>query len=415
MYVLDEPSAGLHPADTRGAADRAGPAEGGGELGVRGRARPGRGARAPTGWSTWAPRPGEHGGQVLHSGPVAALARRRGLGDGAASCSTDSPAPGPPGPREPRGPADGRPGAPGTTCAGVERASSRSACYRRHRSLRVRQVDADRRRSSRGARRASGRLVGRRPEAPSAAPPGPTWPPTPACSTPCARLFAGTEEARARGYGVGRFSFNVAGGRCETCQGEGFVSVELLFLPSTYAPCPDCAGARYNPRDARGDLPGTDHRGGPRPHRRGRGRVLRRRRHAAGLAQPAHPARGGARVPAARPARHRAVGGEAQRIKLASELQRGRARPHPLSARRADDRPASGRRRGADAAAARPGRRRSHRRGRRARHGGGGGRRLGHRHGPRGRRRGRAGRGRGPAALVATRPRAGRRPISRGN
>ncbi|MET9624554.1 excinuclease ABC subunit UvrA [Streptomyces sp. NPDC006464] len=61
------------------------------------------------------------------------------------------------------------------------------------------------------------------------------------------RLFAATDEARERGYQVGRFSFNVPGGRCETCQGEGFVSVELLFLPSTYAPCPDCHGARYNP------------------------------------------------------------------------------------------------------------------------------------------------------------------------
>ncbi|MHB9755892.1 ATP-binding cassette domain-containing protein [Streptomyces sp. BYX5S] len=61
------------------------------------------------------------------------------------------------------------------------------------------------------------------------------------------KLFAGTDEAKARGYGVGRFSFNVTGGRCETCQGEGFVSVELLFLPSTYTPCPDCGGARYNP------------------------------------------------------------------------------------------------------------------------------------------------------------------------
>ncbi|WP_435972901.1 ATP-binding cassette domain-containing protein [Streptomyces sp. Qhu_M48] len=61
------------------------------------------------------------------------------------------------------------------------------------------------------------------------------------------RLFTETGEARARGYKAGRFSFNVAGGRCETCQGEGFVSVELLFLPSTYAPCPDCHGARYNP------------------------------------------------------------------------------------------------------------------------------------------------------------------------
>lgn len=61
------------------------------------------------------------------------------------------------------------------------------------------------------------------------------------------KLFTATEEARERGYKAGRFSFNVPGGRCETCQGEGFVSVELLFLPSTYAPCPDCRGARYNP------------------------------------------------------------------------------------------------------------------------------------------------------------------------
>jgi excinuclease ABC subunit A len=61
------------------------------------------------------------------------------------------------------------------------------------------------------------------------------------------RIFAATDEAGARGYRAGRFSFNVAGGRCETCQGEGFVSVELLFLPSTYTPCPDCHGARYNP------------------------------------------------------------------------------------------------------------------------------------------------------------------------
>jgi excinuclease ABC subunit A len=60
------------------------------------------------------------------------------------------------------------------------------------------------------------------------------------------RLYAATDEAQARGYGAGRFSFNVAEGRCETCQGEGFVAVELLFLPGTYAPCPTCEGARYN-------------------------------------------------------------------------------------------------------------------------------------------------------------------------
>ncbi|MFI7481136.1 excinuclease ABC subunit UvrA [Kocuria sp. M1R5S2] len=61
------------------------------------------------------------------------------------------------------------------------------------------------------------------------------------------KLYAATDEARARGWGPGRFSFNVAGGRCETCQGEGFLAVELLFLPGTYGPCPDCRGARYNP------------------------------------------------------------------------------------------------------------------------------------------------------------------------
>jgi excinuclease ABC subunit A len=62
------------------------------------------------------------------------------------------------------------------------------------------------------------------------------------------RLFAATRQARARKYDAGRFSFNVAKGRCETCQGEGYVCVELLFLPSVYAPCPTCKGARYNAR-----------------------------------------------------------------------------------------------------------------------------------------------------------------------
>ena len=60
------------------------------------------------------------------------------------------------------------------------------------------------------------------------------------------KLFAGTPEARQAHYDAGRFSFNVAKGRCETCEGEGFVSVELLFMPSVYAPCPTCHGARYN-------------------------------------------------------------------------------------------------------------------------------------------------------------------------
>jgi excinuclease ABC subunit A len=60
------------------------------------------------------------------------------------------------------------------------------------------------------------------------------------------KLFAATPAARTRRYDAGRFSFNVAKGRCETCEGEGFVSVELIFLPSVFAPCPTCHGARYN-------------------------------------------------------------------------------------------------------------------------------------------------------------------------
>jgi len=60
------------------------------------------------------------------------------------------------------------------------------------------------------------------------------------------KLFAATKTARSRKYDAGRFSFNVAKGRCDNCQGEGFVFVEMLFLPSVYAPCPVCGGKRYN-------------------------------------------------------------------------------------------------------------------------------------------------------------------------
>ncbi|HEY8322496.1 MAG TPA: excinuclease ABC subunit UvrA [Candidatus Baltobacteraceae bacterium] len=61
------------------------------------------------------------------------------------------------------------------------------------------------------------------------------------------KLFAATKGARARRFDAGRFSFNVAKGRCPTCEGEGYVMVELLFLASVYAPCPACHGSRYNP------------------------------------------------------------------------------------------------------------------------------------------------------------------------
>ena len=59
-------------------------------------------------------------------------------------------------------------------------------------------------------------------------------------------LFAGTHEARSRGYKTGRFSFNVKGGRCEPCQGDGLIKVEMHFLPDVYVPCDVCKAKRYN-------------------------------------------------------------------------------------------------------------------------------------------------------------------------
>jgi excinuclease ABC subunit A len=141
------------------------------------------------------------------------------------------------------------------------------------------------------------------------------------------KLYAATDEARARGYTPGRFSFNVAEGRCETCQGEGFVAVELMFLPGTYAPCPTCHGARYNAETLEVTYRGrtiadvlalsVDEAAGLLADSPSASRSLETLREVGlgylRLGQPAT----------------ELSGGEAQRIKLATELQRAR-RGHAL-------------------------------------------------------------------------------------
>ncbi|WP_399082955.1 ABC transporter [Streptomyces sp. BBFR2] len=275
VYVLDEPSAGLHPADTESL------------LGVLGRLKEAGNSlfvvehdmdvvRSADWLVDVGPRAGEHGGRILHSGPVAALAdatesaTRRFLFD-----------PAPPPQRTPRTPtgtlalrgvtlhnlreldADFPLGV-FTAVTGVS-GSGKSTLVTRVLADAVRDhlgaaeepaapddgnaedADGDRARiASVTGLSAVGRLVrvdqkpiGRTPRSNLATYTG--------LFDAVRKVFAATDEARARGYTAGRFSFNVAAGRCETCQGEGFVAVELLFLPGTYAPCTACHGARYNP------------------------------------------------------------------------------------------------------------------------------------------------------------------------
>jgi excinuclease ABC subunit A len=135
------------------------------------------------------------------------------------------------------------------------------------------------------------------------------------------KQFASTQLARSRRYDAGRFSFNVPKGRCENCEGEGFVFVEMLFLPSVYAPCPVCKGARYNNKTLEVTVRGRsiadvlamtvdeafEFFEGDAPVRRALD-VLRQV--GVGYLRLGQPAT-------------ELSGGEAQRIKLASELQRG--------------------------------------------------------------------------------------------
>ncbi|MFG3344125.1 ATP-binding cassette domain-containing protein [Streptomyces sp. NPDC048018] len=243
VYVLDEPSAGLHPADTEAllvVLDRL-KAAGNTVFVVEHHLDVVRHA-------DWlvdvGPRAGEHGGRVLYSGPpaqlaeVAASATRRFLFERrpVPERSVREPAgllrTGPVTRHNLRGLDAAFPLAVLTAVTGVS-GSGKSTL------VRALTVAAEEGEAVARVVTVDQKPIGRTPRSNLATYTG--------LFDVVRKLFTATEEARARGYTAGRFSFNVPGGRCETCQGEGFVSVELLFLPSTYAPCPDCRGARYNP------------------------------------------------------------------------------------------------------------------------------------------------------------------------
>ncbi len=175
------------------------------------------------------------------------------------------------------------------------------------------------------------------------------------------QLFAQTQESRARGYKPGRFSFNVKGGRCEVCRGDGQIKIEMHFLPDVYVPCEQCHGKRYNRETLEVRFKGKNIGDVLRDVGRGGGRLLRER--AEDRPPPAHAARRRPRLHPPRPAgddalRWRGAAGEA-----GDRALQGRHRQHALHPRRADHRPAL-RRRPAPARRARPPRRRRQQRGR---------------------------------------------------
>ncbi|MFD4613626.1 ABC transporter [Streptomyces sp. NPDC058440] len=320
VYVLDEPSAGLHPADTEALITvlQRLKAAGNSVFVVEHHLDVVRGA-------DWVvdvgPLAGEHGGRVLHSGPVSELAQVAESATGRFLFD-----------RSPAPVREVRRGRGQLTVGPVTRHNLRAvtARFQLGAFTAVTGVSGSGKSTLIGAITPElagvGRLVsvdqkpiGRTPRSNLATYTG--------LFDVVRKVFADTGEARGRGYGVGRFSFNVAGGRCETCQGEGFVSVELLFLPSTYAPCPDCGGARYNPETLQ-----VTYRG------RNIGEVLDLTVESAAeffADVPAVARSLGALLDVGlgylrlgQPATELS-GGEAQRIKLASELQRGR-RGHTL-------------------------------------------------------------------------------------
>ena len=184
------------------------------------------------------------------------------------------------------------------------------------------------------------------------------------------RIFAGTTEARIRGYTASRFSFNTAGGRCEACEGQGVKTIEMSFLPDVKVLCDVCSGAALQLRDARGALARQVHRRRAGDERRRGGRSSSQRiraiHHALQLLQDV--GLGYLTLGQQSPT---LSGGEAQRIKLVTELAKVRGDMPPRPARAKPKHtlyvldeptvgPAHGRRGEADPRAAPPGRCRQH-------------------------------------------------------
>ena len=268
LYVLDEPTIGLHQRDNRRLIETLIAAARPRQHPDRRRARRGHHPRRPTGSSTSARAPASTAARSSHSGTVAEPAR---------PARTRSPAPYLVGPRA-RSPVPPirRPARPGPRAhrrrrpraqpAGRRRRRSRSGCFVAVTGVvGLGQVDAGQRHplhrrspsELNGARTVPGRHtrvtglehldkvvhvdqspIGRTPRS------------NPATYTGVfdhiRKLFAETTEAKVRGYLPGRFSFNVKGGRCEACSGDGTIKIEMNFLPDVYVPCEVCHGARYN-------------------------------------------------------------------------------------------------------------------------------------------------------------------------
>ena len=171
-------------------------------------------------------------------------------------------------------------------------------------------------------------------------------------------LYSLTPEAKIRGYKPGRFSFNVRGGRCEACKGDGTIKIEMHFLPDVYVPCETCHGQSVQPRDARGAVQGQVDRGRARDVGRGGARLLRE--DPEDPPPPADAARRGARLHQARPAGDDALGRRGAAGEARVGALEGRDREDAVHPRRADDRPPLRRHREAPRGAAASRRQREH-------------------------------------------------------